>query len=95
MRGRLFLNDPVKAGRECIEVLLVEFVGCQAETLAEALIVNNFPRAQELDSVADIGIVNKAKNVVICGSGFLFRRHIFVKIGDYVAGGLKICRRER
>ena len=95
IRLELFLNNSVETRRESIEILFVESVGCKAESFAEALIVNNFSCAQELDCVADIRVINKAKNVVICRAGLLLCRHIFVKIGQNVAGRLDIRRRER
>ena len=75
----------VKRRVEGIEVPCIQPVGGQAERFTEALIMHNFPCAQEFDRVADVGVVAHAKNVVVRRAGFLFGGEVFVKVGERIA----------
>lgn len=54
--------------------------------IAEALVVYDLPRPQELDGLDDIRVVGKAQDVVIAQPGFLFSGQVLVQVGDRVAG---------
>lgn len=62
----------VEAGVEGVEVLLVELILCDAEALAEALVVDDLALAQELDGLADIGIVDQPQDIVVGRARLLF-----------------------
>ena len=55
----------VKGGVICVKVLRVQIVLNDPQSITEALEVRDFPRAQEADRVANIGVVGKAQDVVI------------------------------
>lgn len=46
-------------------------IGCML-WFTETLVVNDFPRAEKFDGVADIRIVAEAEDIVIGRAGFLF-----------------------
>lgn len=48
---------------------------------AEPLKMHDLPLSQELDWISDIGIIGKAKDIIICRAGFLLCCH--VKIATY------------
>lgn len=83
--SRFSLRTFIKAGVKGIEILFVESVSSKSQTLAEALIVYNLSCTQEFDCVTYIRVVNKSENVVVGGTGFLFRSKVFVEIRYYVA----------
>lgn len=56
----------------------------------ETLIMHDFTHSQEFDRIAHIWILHKPENIIVSGTRFLFRCHIFVEICDRVAFGLKI-----
>ena len=71
-RGALFavvLRDRrgsfVKRRVEGIEVLFVEFILCDAQAFAEALVVDDLALAEELDGLANVGVVDQAQDVVV------------------------------
>ena len=47
--------------------------------------MNDFAFAEELDGIADLGIVDEAEQIIVGSAGFLFCSHVFVQIGDRVA----------
>ena len=55
----------VKLGVKRIDVFAVQLVGHNAQGFAKALEVYDFPRAQELDGFAHIGVVDQPQDVVI------------------------------
>ena len=55
----------VEGGVVCIEVFRVQIVLNDPQSIAEALEVRDFPRAQEADRVAYVGVIGKAQDVVI------------------------------
>ena len=57
---------------EGVEVLLVELILGNAQAFAEALIVDDLAFAQELDGLADIGIIDQPQDVVISSARLLF-----------------------
>ena len=61
----------VEAGIEIVDILFVQFVFGQAQSLAEALEVNDLPLTQEADDVVDIRIVGHAQDVVVGDTGLL------------------------
>ena len=86
---------PVKAEIECIEVLGVQSILHDPQGFTKPLEVHNLSHAQELDGLADIRILHKAKDVVIGSSRLLLCRHILHQIRDNVAGGLELGSSER
>ena len=78
----------VKRRVEGVEILRVKAVGGEPEGFTEALVMHDFPCAEEFDRVADVGVVAHTENVAIGRAGFLFRGEVFVKVGDRVALGL-------
>lgn len=41
--------------------------------------------SQELYGVTDIGIICKTQDIIVCGSRFLFRSHVFMEIGENIS----------
>ncbi len=78
-----------------IEVVAVEPVGGKFQSLAEALEVHDFTRAQEFDGVAHVGVVGQAQDVVVGHARLLFRREVFGQVADDVALGLERFGRPR
>lgn len=76
----------VKRRVKGVEVLGIELIRGDAQALAEALVMDDLPRTQEFDRVADVRVVGKAKDIVIGKARFLLRRKVFVEVGDRVAG---------
>ena len=50
--------------------------------------MHDFPRAEEFDGVAHVGIVAHTENIVVGRAGFLFGGEVLVKVGDRIALGL-------
>ena len=48
------------------------FVICCTLWFSETLVMHDFPRAEEFDGIADIGVIAHAKDVVVGGTRFLF-----------------------
>ena len=70
--GRLSpLSSLVKGRVEGVEVFGIQLVGEDAEALAKALKMNDFPFPQEFDGIAHIRIIREAEDVVIGHPGFL------------------------
>ena len=70
--GRLSpLSSLVKGRVEGVEVFGIQLVGEDAETLAKALKMNDFPFPQEFDGIAHIRIIREAEDVVIGHPSFL------------------------
>ena len=55
----------VERGIKGVEVLLVELILRDAQAFAEALVMDDFALPQELDGLADIGIVDQPQDVVV------------------------------
>ena len=55
------------------------------DCFTKSLEMNNFSFAKEFDGVTNVGVVNKAEQIVIGHSCFLFCRQILVQIGENVA----------
>ena len=49
-----------------IIIFAVQFVGNNSQSLAESLIMHNFALTQEFNRLDYIGIVDKAKNIIVC-----------------------------
>ena len=75
----------VKSRIEIVDILFVQFVFGQAQSLAEALEVDDLPGSEELDGVVDVGIVTHTQDVVIRNPGFLLGGQILGKIGNDVS----------
>ena len=61
-----------------IEIFTVKIILRYADSVGEALIVNDFTRAQEFDYVVYVGIVGKAQNIVVRRARFLLcYYHVF------------------
>ena len=94
MRRDLFIKSRV--GR--IEILLIHFLDSAAKSLAEALIMDDFPLPQELYNVVDVRIVAEPQNVVIGRARLLLRCHVLGEVGYHVAldrHGRRIPRKSR
>lgn len=66
-----------------------------AEGFTKPLEVHDLTLSQEADRIADIGIFDHAQDIVICGAGFLFCRHVLHQIGDRIAAALELGGAER
>ena len=53
--------------------------------------MNNFTFTKETDRVTDFRIFYQPKNVVVCGAGFLFGSHVFMKIRNWITFRLECC----
>ena len=80
----------VKAWVEGIEVAAVQVILQISQGFTEPLEVDDLTFPQEADRVAYIRVFYKPKDVVVCGSGFLFGSHVFEKVGDRVAFRLEL-----
>lgn len=69
---------------EEIDVLLVHFVFCKLQALAEALEVNDFAFPEETDDIIYVGVIAEAEDVVIGDAGFLFGGKVFRQITDHI-----------
>ena len=59
----------------------------------EPLEVDDFAFSQELEGVADIGVVDEPQQIFVGGSRFLFGGEVFKQVGDRIAFDLQpICR---
>ena len=68
----------VKRGIGHIEILWIEIFLRFSYGIAKALVVNYLTLTEELDGVSNVGIVHKAKNIVIGGSCLLLcYYHVF------------------
>ena len=81
----------VKAGIESIKVPAVQTVLEAAQGFTESLEMNDFSFTKKTDRVSDFRVFDNAENIVICQTGFLFRRHIFVKVGDCITCALELA----
>ena len=79
----------IKARVKCIEILAVETIGEDAQTLAEALVVGDLTLSQEFERLEHVGIVDQTNEVVVGRTRFLLGSEVFVQIGDGVALGLE------
>ena len=66
------INRAVEGGIKGIKVFAVQIVLKHAKGFSESLEMDNFPLPQKTDGVADLRILDKAEDVVIGGTGFLF-----------------------
>ena len=100
INGLFFVNSfyscAVKCGIVCIEIALV-LAGllCYGDSLAEALIVDYLPLAQETYRIDDIRIIHKAEDIVIGQPRLLLCCDILMQICKNIAGNLKRGDRER
>ena len=94
INGLFFVNSfyscAVKCGIVCIEIALV-LAGLlrYCDSLAEALIVDYLPLAQETYRVDDIRIIHKAEDIVIGQPRLLLCCDILMQICKNIAGHLK------
>ena len=94
INGLFFVNSfyscAVKCGFVCIEIALV-LAGLlrYGDSLAEALIVDYLPLAQETYRVDDIRIIHKAEDIVIGQPRLLLCCDILMQICKNIAGHLK------
>lgn len=70
----------IERGVKGIEVFRIQIVGCNAQSLSEALIMDNFAGAQELNRITDIRVIRIPKDVIVRQACFLFGAQIFVEI---------------
>ena len=85
----------IEAGIDVINVLFIQPLSGETEPFAEALEVHDLSCAEELDDVADIRIVGKAKDVVVGHTRLLLGGKVFGEIGDGVTGDLHGAGRPR
>ena len=77
----------VEGGVVEIEIaLIVGFVLCDSQAIAEALVMHDFSGAQEADDVLNIGVIGKAQDIVIGQACLLFGGQVFVNVGKDIAG---------
>ena len=81
----------VKCGICHIIIFAVQFVGNNSQSLAKSLIMHNFALTQEFNRLNYIGIVDKAKNIIVCYTCLLLGCQIFVYIGNRVTRHLNTC----
>ncbi|KYH32987.1 hypothetical protein MOMUL_07650 [Moorella mulderi DSM 14980] len=62
----------------------------QVQRLTEALEVDDFPFAQELQGITDIRVVGELDQIFVGRTGLLLGGHIFMQVGDRVALGLDV-----
>ena len=74
----------VKGGIAGVEVLGVQIVLGNAEGIPKPLVVNDLPLPQELDGLADVGVIAEAEDVVVGHAGLLLGGQILVQVGDDV-----------
>ena len=67
----LFSAIAIKRGIACVEILAVQMVLGDTESVAEALVMDDLPLAEEFDGLADVGIVTEAEDVVVGHAGLL------------------------
>ena len=61
----------IKGGIEGVEVFGIEGVLGHAQGIRKALVVYDLPLTQELDGILNVGIIDKAQDVVVGDAGFL------------------------
>lgn len=85
-----FTLFPTVKRRVCgIEILGIQMVLDNAQSLAETLEVYYFTFTQVADGVADFRVFYQAENVFIGTSSFLFCCHVFCQVRDGVSFGLE------
>ena len=70
----------IKGRIEGVEVFLVQLILGNAQAFAEALVVDDLALTQELDGLADIGIVDQPQDIVISSACLLFCVHRMCKL---------------
>ena len=68
-----------------VEILLIHTVLGKAQAFAEALEVDDFAGAQELDGIVDVRVVGQAQDVVIRHACLLLGGQILRQVGDQIA----------
>ena len=74
-----------------VEILLIHTVLGKAQAFAEALEVDDFAGAQELDGIVDVRVVGQAQDVVVGDAGLLLGGHILGEVGENVALDADAC----
>ena len=70
--------DLVKRGVAGVKILRIEIVLCYAQSIGEALIVNDLACAQKSYSVVYVGVVGKAQDIIVGRARFLLcYYHVF------------------
>lgn len=80
----------VIAGVIGVIVFAVQVVNGVTERLAEALIVDDFALAQELNDVAHVGVIHEPQNVIVGHARLLLGGEVLVEVGNRVALDLQI-----
>ena len=75
----------IEGGVADVEVLGIEVILGDAEGIGEALIMHDLALAKESDDVVDVGIIRKAKDIVVGGSRLLLGGEVLVEIGQNIA----------
>ena len=65
-----------------------------SEGIRKPLIMHDLALAKVLDGILDIGIVHQFQDIIVGGARLLLGRHILDEIGNRIALGLQIRRRE-
>lgn len=91
----LFCATFVEARVERVEILRVQAVGGQLQSLAEALIVYHLARTQEFQRLAHVGVVDQAQQVIVGRARLLLGGQILRQVGDRVAFDTDIFRTPR
>ncbi len=74
----------IEARVYCVKVLRVEAVLCDAESIAEALIVHYLTLAEVFEGLFYIGVIDKANEVVVSDARLLLCGEILVEVGDHI-----------
>ena len=61
-----------------------------SEAFTKTLIMHHLTLTQEPDRVAYFRVFYEPEDILIGSSGFLFGRHIFMQIRDWIAFGLEV-----
>ena len=62
----------------------VQLIRYKAQAFTESLIMHNFSCPQKTDGIPHVIIITETQNIIISGTGFLFGRQIFMKIGNQI-----------
>ncbi len=74
----------VKRRIDGVKVFGIQMILRNAKSIAEALVVNDFPLSEEFDGIPNVGVVTQAQNVVIGGTRLLLcYDHVFATFFDF------------
>ena len=80
----------IKIRIECVEILAVKILLYHTKCLTKTLEMYNLSGSQKADWICHFRIFGKSKNIIICFSRLLFRRHILHKIRNRITRTLEL-----